>query len=246
MMLIKSCGWKALGFEERDLQYLCTFIYLMLLSWYNLTGLSKLSLWLFTADRDDSAKRSQGYCGLHLLSFNSYRVSSVISFILSCCILIDSTRPAPVFVQPFLQREVSWAGEKNLCMHVSAVQRHSSWRWFRGELEQQSQQYPHLMIFIFFGTAFQNTVLLLCLNASHPVWISQVLGKVESKLLILSVVTAVKVTVRAAGYLQMDSLLLYLLPWFTQGRCTSRDDGVRGQATKLLHLMYNRYQCPPK
>lgn len=85
--MIKSCGWKALGIEEKDLWYLCTFICLMLLSWYDLAGLSKLSLWLFTADRDDSAKRSQGYRGLHLLSFKSYTVSSVISFILSCCIL---------------------------------------------------------------------------------------------------------------------------------------------------------------
>lgn len=64
---------------------------------------------------------------------------------------------------------------------------------------QQSQQYPRLMIFIFFGSVFQNTVLLLCLNTSHAGWISQELGKVESKPLIVSVVTAGKVTVWVAA-----------------------------------------------
>lgn len=55
------------------------------------------------------------------------------------------------------------------------------------------------MIFIFFGSVFQNTVLLLCLNTSHAGWISQELGKVESKPLIVSVVTAGKVTVWVAA-----------------------------------------------
>lgn len=75
--------------------------------------------------------------------------------------LTESTHPAPVFVQPFLQRDVTGWWEELVC--VSAAERRSGCRRSRGDHEWHCypQQCSRLMIFLFFGTVFQNTMLLL-------------------------------------------------------------------------------------
>lgn len=130
IILTKSCGWKVCGFEEWDLHVSIYFVLFRIRSCWVVQTVS-LGLHLFTATTVLKCHRDIVVSIFFLLTAAEFLCH--LSLLKDLYSLTESTHPAPVFVQPFLQRDVTGWGEELVC--VSAAERHGACRWSRGDHE---------------------------------------------------------------------------------------------------------------